>query len=59
VNVAVEPDLVEQCKIAATPTFVMYLEGQEIDRLEGAPDTVAAVVRALTEPFAFGDEAQP
>jgi thioredoxin 1 len=52
VNVAVEADLANSYDIAGTPTFVMFLSGREVGRVEGPHPTVQSVTAALTTPFA-------
>ena len=51
VNVAVEQGLAESFKIQGTPTLVMFLNGQEAGRVEGAPPNVSSVLTAVTQPF--------
>ena len=51
VNVAVEQGLAESFEIQGTPTFVMFLNGQEAGRAEGAPPNVSSVLTAVTQPF--------
>jgi thioredoxin 1 len=52
VNVGVETDLAEAYAIQGTPTILLFLEGREVSRLEGPPPSLAALVDALTAPFA-------
>jgi thioredoxin-like negative regulator of GroEL len=52
VNVAVETDLAESYAIQGTPTIVLFLEGREVGRIEGPPPSSAALVDALSAPFA-------
>ena len=51
VNVAVEQELAESFEIQGTPTLVMFLNGQEAGRVEGAPPNVSRVLTAVTQPF--------
>lgn len=51
VNIAVEQDLAEAFDIQGTPTFVMFLNGQEAGRVEGTPPNVSSVLTAVTQPF--------
>jgi thioredoxin 1 len=51
VNVAVEQGLAETFEIQGTPTLVMFLNGQEAGRVEGAPPNVSSVLTAVTQPF--------
>ena len=51
VNVAVEQGLAESFEIQGTPTLVMFLNGQEAGRVEGAPPNVSSVLTAVTQPF--------
>lgn len=51
VNVAVETALAESFEIQGTPTLVMFLNGQEAGRVEGAPPNVSSVLTAVTQPF--------
>jgi thioredoxin 1 len=51
VNVAVEQGLAESFEIQGTPTLVMFLNGQEAGRVEGALPDVSSVLTAVTQPF--------
>lgn len=51
VNIAVEQGLAESFDIQGTPTLVMFLDGQEAGRVEGAPPNVSSVLTAVTQPF--------
>jgi thioredoxin 1 len=51
VNVAVEQGLAESFEIQGTPTLVMFLNGQEAGRVEGASPNVSSVLTAVTQPF--------
>jgi thioredoxin 1 len=51
VNVAVEEQLASDYEIEGTPTLVMFLDGREVGRVEGADPDVKSVFAAVTEPF--------
>jgi thioredoxin 1 len=51
VNVAVEQELAESYEIQGTPTFIMFLNGQEVDRVEGPRPTLSSVLTVVTRPF--------
>jgi thioredoxin 1 len=51
VNVAVEQGLASSYEIQGTPTLVMFLDGREVDRVEGPPPDVSTVLAAVTGPF--------
>ncbi len=51
VNVAAQQDLAEAFNIEGTPTFVMFLDGQEVGRASGPSPTVSSLLSAITEPF--------
>ena len=51
INVGVESELAEAYAIQGTPTILLFLEGQEITRIEGPPPSPGALVNALTTPF--------
>ncbi len=51
VNVAVEQGLAEAFRIQGTPTFVMFLNGQEAGRVDGPHPSVASVLSAVSQPF--------
>jgi thioredoxin 1 len=51
VNVAVEEELASTYQIQGTPTFVMFLNQNEVGRVEGPSPTVASVLAAVTQPF--------
>jgi thioredoxin 1 len=52
VNVAVDEDLASTYAIDGTPTFVMFLNGNEVGRAAGPHPTASNVLTTLTEPFA-------
>ncbi len=52
VNVAVEPELAAAYQIVGTPTLVMFLNGEEVGRIEGPSPAVDSVMAAVTQPFA-------
>jgi thioredoxin 1 len=51
VNIAADPDLASEYGISGTPTFVMFLSGQELGRAEGPIPSFASVRDAVTSPF--------
>ena len=51
VNVAVERELAESYEIQSTPSLVMFLDGQEVGRVEGPNPTVPSVLAAMTQAF--------
>jgi thioredoxin 1 len=51
VNVAAESDLASRYAIGGTPTFIMFLDGNEVGRAEGPHPTVPSVMTAVTRPF--------
>jgi thioredoxin 1 len=51
VNVAVEQELAESYEIQGTPTFVMFLNGKEVGRVEGPRPTLSSVLTVVTRPF--------
>jgi thioredoxin 1 len=58
VNVAVERGLADAYAIHGTPTLVMFLNGKEIERVDGPSPTFANILSAVTEPFrAMQDDA--
>ncbi|MGA9687750.1 MAG: thioredoxin family protein [Candidatus Sulfotelmatobacter sp.] len=51
VNIAVEPELAGNYQIQGTPTLVMFLNQNEVGRVEGPFPTVSSVLTAVTQPF--------
>jgi thioredoxin 1 len=51
VNIAAEPTLAEYFQVSGTPTFVMFLNGQEAGRAAGPQPSVSSVLAVVTEPF--------
>ena len=51
VNIAVEQELADSYQIRGTPTFIMFLNGREVGRVEGPPPTMSSVLKAVTQPF--------
>jgi thioredoxin 1 len=51
VNIAVEQDLADSYQIQGTPTFVMFLNQNEVGRVEGPSPTKSSVLTAVTQPF--------
>lgn len=56
VNIAVEPELAGSYQIQGTPTLVMFLNQNEVGRVEGPSPTVSSVLTAVTQPFALSHE---
>ncbi|MGA2696017.1 MAG: thioredoxin family protein [Terriglobales bacterium] len=51
VNTAVDEGLSDSYDIQGTPTFLMFLNGKEVGRVEGPQPTVSSVMTAVTQPF--------
>jgi len=51
VNVAVDQGLADSFAIQGTPTMVMFLNGEEAGRVEGASPNLSSVLTAVTQPF--------
>jgi thioredoxin 1 len=51
VNNAVDQDLVDSYQILGTPTLVMFLNGNEVARVEGPRPTLSSVLSIVTQPF--------
>jgi len=51
VNIPVEHALAETYEIQGTPTLVMFLNGEEVGRVEGPHPTASSVLSAVTHPF--------
>lgn len=51
VNIAVEQELAGDSDISGTPTFIMFLNGKEVGRVEGPRPTFSSVLAAVREPF--------
>lgn len=51
VNVPVETGLATTYGIDGTPTFVMFLDGTEVGRVEGPEPTLASITSIVTQPF--------
>jgi thioredoxin 1 len=51
VNIAVEQELADSYQIQGTPTLIMFLDGNEVGRVEGPSPTVSSVLTAVTQPF--------
>lgn len=51
VNIAVEQVLAARYQIQGTPTLVMFLNQNEVGRVEGPSPTVSSVLTAVTQPF--------
>jgi thioredoxin 1 len=52
VNIAVEPELASRYQIQGTPTLIMFLNRNEVGRVEGPSPTLSSVLTAVTQPFA-------
>jgi len=57
VNIAVEQELAGSYQIQGTPTLVMFLNQNEVGRVEGPSPTVSSILTAVTQPFESGAEA--
>jgi len=51
VNNAVDQELVDSYEILGTPTLVMFLNGNEVARVEGPRPTVSSVLSIVTQAF--------
>ena len=51
VNIAVEQELAGSYQIQGTPSLIMFLDGNEVGRVEGPSPTVSSVLTAVTRPF--------
>jgi len=51
VNIDSEEELAGSFDIQGTPTFIMFLDGNEVGRVEGIQPTLENVMAAVTEPF--------
>jgi thioredoxin 1 len=51
VDVTADPDLASRYEISGTPTFVMFLNGEEVARSEGPNPDFESVLDAVTGPF--------
>jgi len=51
VNIAVEQELAESYQIEGTPTLIMFLDRNEVGRVEEPSPTVSSVLAAVTQPF--------
>lgn len=51
VNIAVDQELSDRYQIQGTPTLIMFLNGNEVGRVEGPHPTVASLLSAVTQPF--------
>jgi thioredoxin 1 len=51
VNTGLDQDLAEGYNIQGTPTLVMFLDGQEVGRVEGPPPIVSSILAEITQPF--------
>jgi thioredoxin 1 len=51
VNIAVEQELAGNYQIRGTPTLVMFLNQNEVGRVEGPSPTASSLLTAVTQPF--------
>lgn len=51
VNIAAEQELADSYHILGTPTFIMFLNGTEVGRVEGPSPTFPSVLATVTQPF--------
>jgi thioredoxin 1 len=51
VNIALEQELADSYQIQGTPTFVMFLNGTEVGRVEGPPPALSSIPAVVTAPF--------
>jgi thioredoxin 1 len=51
VNVALETELAGTYAIEGTPTIVLFLDGQEVGRIEGPLPSVPELLAAVSRPF--------
>ena len=51
VNIGLEQNLADSLGITGTPTFVMFLQGAEVGRVEGPQPYLASLLTELTQPF--------
>ena len=51
VNIAVEQELAASYQIQGTPTLVMFLNQNEVGRIEGPSPTLSSLLTAVTQPF--------
>ena len=56
VNIAIEQGLAGSYQIQGTPSLIMFLDGNEVGRVEGPSPTVSSVLTAVTQPFESGAE---
>jgi thioredoxin 1 len=54
VNTAVDQELSNRYGVRGTPTFVMFLDGTALARVEGPHPSVSSVLAVVTQPFASG-----
>jgi len=51
VNVAVDEELASSYGVQGTPSFIMFMDGREVGRIEGPSPSVASLLTAVTQPF--------
>lgn len=58
VNIGQDQELAESFRVQGTPTFIMFLEGLELARVEGPPPTLSTVLAAVTGPYKRSGDAR-
>jgi thioredoxin 1 len=56
VNLAVEPELAEQYQVQGTPTFLMFLDGAEVGRVDGMRPSLSTLMTAVSRPFSTRED---
>ena len=56
VNTAADQELADRYEISGTPTFVMFLDGKEVGRVEGPSPEVSSVLAAVSQPYETRNE---
>jgi thioredoxin 1 len=56
VNLAVEPELAEQYQVEGTPTFLMFLDGAEVGRVDGMRPSLSTLMTAVSRPFSTRED---
>ena len=51
VNIDADPELSAGFEVQGTPTFIMFMDGRELERVEGIQPTLASVMAVVTQPF--------
>jgi len=55
INIEAEPELAASFEVQGTPTFIMFLNGREVGRVEGIHPTLSNVMAVVTAPFEARD----